>query len=320
MKKIGIDLGNNMIKFSATSGENQPIVKGYIPSAIDVRSGSAKFSTAKGRGASVTCLNKTIFLGQGIQLVSIDKTNREYLEHQILYCVYAAFGSGAHTIKIAVGLPIKQYAVQKDIYAKRLASIAKIDGSVNGEAISINVVSSVVCAEGYSSLYLFEDKVSKFNPTLIIDIGYKTIDTLLVRWDDEIKEFNVEKYEGLDCGALYDIYKMIAERLYQMGGTYKPDEIDKRLHSENSLVRLATGDTINLFDKLDLADEVYEQIIRSVELVYGALYQYDLLFTGGGSEIFLKGVAGDRLKNVINTSTDDKYYSNALGYLEQIED
>ena len=81
---------------------------------------------------------------------------------------------------LAVGLPIKTYKLFGTSYQEKLNEIVKIEGFVNGEKVSLNVDSVLVCAEGYSSLFSLEESISQMAPTLIVDIGYKTSDALSV--------------------------------------------------------------------------------------------------------------------------------------------
>ena len=54
-------------------------------------------------------------------------------------------------------------------------------------------------------------------------------------------------------------------------------------------------------------------IIKDIENKFGKTILHDKVFTGGGSEKFLKALAG--IKNNIDVPTEMRYYSNALGYL-----
>lgn len=315
IKKLGLDLGNSTIKF--VSSEDGVIKKHFIASAFDIRSGN--ITSTNDKGANITIGDKTIFLGEGIPLNAIDKTNREYFEHQVLYAAWKSFGAGSYVLKLATGLPIKLYKTKGQEFENKLKDIVKIQGKVNGENVTINLDSVKVCSEGFSSLFSLIDKINKLTPTLIIDIGYKTTDTLLVRWDEELQQFIVEQFDTENIG-LYDFLKLMSEKLLSEGVDIKPEEINKRLKSPNSILRTEKG-TVNLAKSLSFASERFEQLIRSLELTYGQLFQYDLLYTGGGSKLFLDGVGGsDRFKSLIKLEDDVKYYSNADGYLEQITD
>lgn len=315
IKKLGLDLGNSTIKIAALTDDNRKVTS-YIPSAFDIRSGDIASSNDK--VAIVTCNDKTIYLGEGISLNAVDKTTRQFFEHQVLYAAWRSFGAGSYVVKLATGLPIKSYKTKGAEYEEKLNEIVKIQGEVNGEKITVNIDSVKVCAEGYSSLISLDDSVSTMNPTLIIDIGYKTIDVLSVRWDDDRKSYVVEDFDSINIG-LYDILRLMSERLLKEGADIKPEELNKRLNSSNSIIRTTTGSgLLNLKTSLNLADEKYEEIIRELELRFGQLIQFDLLFTGGGSKIFLDGIGEGRLKHIKQIPDDEKYYSNVLGYLEQL--
>lgn len=54
---------------------------------------------------------------------------------------------------------------------------------INEKEISVNLVDVKVCAEGYASIRTLSNYIDKDNTTLIIDIGMKTTDVLLMEWE-----------------------------------------------------------------------------------------------------------------------------------------
>lgn len=319
IKKLAIDLGNSTIEISGKAGdkEDSKVLNAYIPSAYDIRAGNITYTP--GKGATIECLGSTIFLGEGIPMVAVDKTDRQYFEHQVLYGAWRLFGAGSHVIKLAVGLPIKTYKLFGTSYQERLNEIVKIEGFVNGEKVSLNVDSVLVCAEGYSSLFSLEESISQMAPTLIVDIGYKTTDALSVRWDEEAQQYIPEIFDSFNIG-LYDMLNLMSERLLKEGADMTPEELNKCLNSTNSMVRTRTGSgVLNIKSSLHLVEDKCKELVRSLELKYGQLLQYDLLFTGGGSKVFLQGYGEQNLKNIIKIKDEDKYYSNVHGYLAQLD-
>lgn len=320
--KIGLDLGNSMIEVAAKV--NDQIMLANIPSVVDIRSGDNSMAITDSV-AVVECDDTTIILGQGMPLVSIDKTKRSYIKHQILYAVFKALGAGNHTIELATGLPINLYKAKKDSFQEQLSKFEKISGIVNGKHVSVEIQKVLVRSEGHSSLLALKQKVTHATPILVVDIGYKTVDTVKFRWDEASKKFVTDGYETFDNCALYNIYRMLAEYLAQYGGVYQIEEIDARLHSDYPMFRTSSGNTINLKCNLAFAKDVYSSLIRNLENVYGQLYQYDLLFVGGGSEIFLEGLNAmkDDEKpegiHIIETTAEEKYFANALGYLAALK-
>lgn len=80
-----------------------------------------------------------------------------------------------------------------------------IEGVVNGKEISVNIVNVTIMAEGYASIRSLSQYIDKDNTTLIIDIGMKTTDVLLIEWDGK---FRISNYATVNI-VLYDIYKVL---------------------------------------------------------------------------------------------------------------
>ena len=96
VKKLGVDMGNSTICV-AGAGVKGDIVKAYTNSVYSL-------DTALISGDVVTFNGLTLALGVGqTTLTNIDKTNREHIEHQILWGVNAIYGSGLHYIQLGVG-------------------------------------------------------------------------------------------------------------------------------------------------------------------------------------------------------------------------
>lgn len=116
-------------------------------------------------------------LGVGqITLTNVDKTNRELVEHQILWGVHSVYGAGTHYINLCLGLPISIYKAKKDAYTL-------IIGVINNNSIQVNLVDVKVMAEGHASIKPLAKYINKENTSLIIDVGMKTTDVLLIEHD-----------------------------------------------------------------------------------------------------------------------------------------
>ncbi len=116
----------------------------------------------------------------------MDKTNREYIEHQILWAVNKLYGSGTHYINI--------YKAKKEEFAEKLKGFGTIEGVVNGKEVSVNLVDVKVQAEGSSALRVLANYIDKDNNTLIIDRGMKTTDVILVEWNGKFTISNYERF------------------------------------------------------------------------------------------------------------------------------
>ena len=226
VKNIGIDLGNSTISV-AGMGADGNIINAYTYSVYST-------DTALMSGDIIECRGTKLALGVGqTTLTNVDKTNREYIEHQILWSVNAVYGAGTHYINLGVGLPINIYKAKKEEFAQRLRGLGTIDGVVNGKEISVNIVDVKVMAEGYASIRPLSLYIDKDNTTLIIDIGMKTTDVILVEWDGK---FRISNY-GTTNIALYDIYKVLQEKIAAEGVEVTIEQIDKKFNSNKPVIR-----------------------------------------------------------------------------------
>ncbi|WP_410497009.1 ParM/StbA family protein [Cellulosilyticum sp. ST5] len=302
VKNIGIDLGNSTICV-AGMGADGNIINAYTYSVYST-------DTALMSGDIIECRGTRLALGVGqITLTNVDKTNREYIEHQILWSANAVYGSGNHYINLGVGLPISIYKAKKEEFAQKLRGLGTIEGVVNGKEVSVNIVDVKVMAEGYASIRPLSQYIDKDNTTLIIDIGMKTTDVILVEWDGK---FRISNY-GTTNIALYDIYKVLQEKIAAEGVEVTIEQIDKRFNSNKPIIRTEKGD-FNLEEHLADTIHVCRDIMKDIENKFGKTVLHDKIFVGGGSEKFLKGVGG-KVRNNVEVETELRWYSNCMGYL-----
>lgn len=302
VKKIGIDMGNSTICVSA-EGLNGEVIQSYAPSIYSLDTALVSGDVIESKGVKLA-----LGIGQAT-LTNVDKTNRELIEHQILWGVNSAYGPGAHYINLGLGLPISIYKAKKDEYAKTIKSLTTIEGKVNGKSTSISLVDVKVMAEGHASIKPLAQYISKDNTTLLIDIGMKTTDVLLIRYEGK---FIIEKYATVQI-ALYDIYNVLREDIALEGVDVSIEEIDKRFKTSNPVIRTEKGD-YNLLDHITRADNVCRDIMKDIENKFGKTILHDKVFTGGGADKFLKALDG-KVRNNIEIPNELRYYSNSLGYL-----
>ena len=302
VKNIGIDLGNSTICV-AGMGADGNIVNAYTYSIYST-------DTALMSGDIIECRGAKIALGVGQStLTNVDKTNREYIEHQILWAVNAVYGAGTHYINLGTGLPISIYKAKKEEFAQKLRGLGTIEGVVNGKEISVNIVDEKVIAEGYAAIKPLSPYIDKDNTTLIIDVGMKTTDVLLIEWDGKFKIVNY----GTVNIALYDMYKVLQEKIAAEGVEVTIEQIDRKFNSNKPVIRTEKGE-FNLDDHLSDTNGVCRDIMKDIENKFGKTVLHDKVFVGGGAEKFLKAVSG-RIRNNVEVSSEIRWYGNCRGYL-----
>lgn len=302
VKNIGIDLGNSTICV-AGMGADGNIKNAYTYSVYST-------DTALISGDIIECRGMKIALGVGQStLTNVDKTNREYIEHQILWAVNAVYGSGNHYINLGTGLPISIYKAKKEEFAQKLRGLGTIEGVVNGKEISVNIVDIKVMAEGYAAIKPLSPYIDKDNTTLIIDIGLKTTDVLLIEWDGKFKIVNY----GTVNIALYDMYKVLQEKIAAEGVEVSIEQIDRKFNSNKPVIRTEKGE-FDLEEHLVDTIGVCRNIMKDIENKCGKTVLHDKLFVGGGTEKFLKAVGG-KARNNVYVPCSMRWYGNCIGYI-----
>ncbi len=302
VKNIGIDLGNSTICVAGINAQSN-IINTYIHSIYT-------FDTALSGGDIIECRGTKLALGVGqITLANVDKTNREYIEHQILWAVNSVYGAGTHYINLGTGLPISIYKAKKQEFAERLRGLGTIEGVVNGKEISVNIVDVKVMAEGYAAIRPLSQYIDKDNTTLIIDIGMKTTDVLLVEWDGK---FKISNYATVNI-ALYDMYKVLQDKIANEGVEVTIEQIDKKFNSGKPIIRTEKGE-FNLEEHLVDTVHVCRDIMKDIENKFGKTVLHDKVFVGGGSEKFLRAVGGG-VRNNVEVPIEMRWYGNSRGYM-----
>ena len=302
VKNLGLDMGNSTICVAGINDKGE-VIKAYTNSVYSM-------DTALISGDIIECKGVKLALGVGQSTLSnVDKTNREYIEHQILWAVNRLYGSGTHYINLGVGLPISIYKAKKEEFAEKLKGFGTIEGVVNGKEVSVNLVDVKVQAEGYAALRVLTNYIDKDNTTLIIDIGMKTTDVILVEWNGK---FTISNY-GTTNIALYDMYKVLQDKIASEGVEVTIEQIDKKFQSNKPIIRTEKGD-FNLVDHLSDILPVCRDIMKDIENRFGKTILHDKVFVGGGAEKFLGAVEG-KLRNNVDLPQEMRWYGNVEGYL-----
>ena len=303
VKNLGLDMGNSTICVAGINDKGE-IIKAYTNSVYSM-------DTALISGDIIECKGVKLALGVGqTTLSNVDKTNREYIEHQILWAVNQLYGAGTHYINLGVGLPISIYKAKKEEFAEKLKGFGTIEGVVNGKEVSVNLVDVKVQAEGYAALRVLTNYIDKDNTTLIIDIGMKTTDVILVEWNG--KKFVISNY-GTTNIALYNMYKVLQDQIANEGVEVTIEQIDKKFQSNKPVIRTEKGE-FNLNEHLIDTLPVCRDMMKDIENKFGKTILHDKVFIGGGSEKFLEAIGG-KVKNNIELPQELRWYSNAVGYL-----
>lgn len=319
MNKLAIDFGNSYINCVGTNKKGE-LKKDCIPSTYNELTGT-----------EVITRNVVEYNGQFIQIgttngeefTNVRKVDREYLEHQVLWCAYKLFGSGDHYVRLAAGLPLTDYTVasEKEYFKKHLEGFKILNGKVEGKEVIVHIVAPVtICPEGYATVDVLGDIIPKTKQTLIVDVGMKTTDYALVEYNEEAGEIDPITYNTVRKG-LDTIYAPAIATLKTKGTTITPSALD-------SVYR--KGETITLKDKTEF--NVVQEVLKAVQPCksilkaistdpkVGDLTPYHKILIGGGAKALEDIMSVDDLTNIVVVDEEMKYYANALGYLAWLEE
>lgn len=309
-KNLTSDFGNCTLSYVGEAANNT-----YTTGCID-----STYSTAVTTDNTnvVTCNNVTIQLGargsKALEFTNVNKVEREYLEHQILWCVYKAFGSGNHHIKFGTGMPLVDYLniKKQNEFMAKLKSLGTISGEVEGRPVTATIIpdSIQLFGECHAALKSIAHLLSKEYANLIVDIGLKTTDITIYEWvgDRFQSRNNITIPTALDS-----ILTPIQAELELQGAFYKLTEINRMIAEKRYIVRTEQGD-YDLQSALKNRFTECVNIIKEIENRVGKTLNMNKCFIGGGSEIFLDIVGPNRISNNIHLSAELRYYANVLGY------
>ena len=172
---IGLDVG-----YSDTKDNNMRIFKSAY-SRMDNSITGAKKLTIDGEDFYPT---------RGSMTSEVDKTNTKLNE---VCTIYNIITSGAKDIYLVVGLPIGQYAEQKDKLKESILSYNKRTVLYDNKPCNFKIHDVIVSRQGVSSLYTLKELYGEY---IIIDIGGLTVDPCLV-------EFGNGSSQLIQCDTWY---------------------------------------------------------------------------------------------------------------------
>ena len=113
--------------------------------------------------------------------------------------------------------------------------------------------------------------------------------------------------------ALYDMYRVLQEKIAAEGVEVSIEQIDRRFNSNKPVIRTEKGE-FNLEDHFIDTIGVCREIMKDIENKFGKTVLHDKMFVGGGSEKFLKAIGG-KIRNNVEVPVEMRWYGNCIGYM-----
>lgn len=310
--KIGLDLGNNTI-CAVTSIDGEYMYE-YIPSTYQQVTDFSSKNIVSVKGTKIELGHKN-----GHELTNIDKTNRLYIEHQILWAINSLFKNKSKKnfeLELAVGLPISDF-IDKDKrnkYQECLNNIKEIKGSVDDRDLSIEIKRVLILAEGHSAIKSLIKEIPKNGySTVIHDIGFLTTDVIVVDIEDN-GDILVRKPISIGKGISY-LYEAIYEEAFKLECISSKSELDYYIRKGYSTIRAKNNKNYMLDEALMKRRDECKSIMNDISNHLGfKTSSCNKIFVGGGSVLLLKILGEDWISNHISINDNTRYSANAKGY------
>lgn len=314
--KVGLDFGNNTI--CAVSKLEKQLIYKYISSTF------TRVTTFTDDNI-ITTDGMTIQLGvrNGSELTSIDKTDRLFLKHQILWAVNAIFGTTSndniYELDLAVGLPVGDFSdlEKRANYIEKLNSLGTISGVVDGNEFTVIVNKVMVLSEGHGSIKALLDKIPNNGyPTVIHDIGFLTTDVVVLEYEKE--KLKIRKPITINKGVSY-IYDSIFEEMSELECIESKSELDYYVRNKYDTIRTKHNKDYMLTEQILNKSLECKTIMNDISNKLGfKTTTCNKIFIGGGSVLLFKIVGSDWIKNHVEIDNNLRYCANALGYYYNI--
>lgn len=321
---IALDLGSSSIKIC---GEvNGKSVFKRIVSKVSFNSTDDNFVVERN--------GRTLHFGVGSSLVRQDKTEREYVEEQILLAVNQIYGEsvGVTKIRLAIGLPLDLYKSEpkREKFESDMRAIQanKLIGTVNGALMTIQLEKVIVCAEGYSGYLALAHRVETQLPFIIIDMGYRTTDVLGITPNGE--EMVIDDNTTINTG-MREIFGDIQKQFLNDTGKNFPVDIIENAIIKDLEIKVQEGQEfkrVKIKDWVHYGSRTLKPILTELELTFPDIFSRDIYLVGGGATIvdsIAKSITADKedkmmLETILVSSQEDLTFCNSAGYFMQLKE
>lgn len=309
---LSVDLGNSMLK-GATISASGTVVTTKIANRIQVEN-----PTDKEKYKYITVGNQGVYIGVGKLNNNYAKHTRENLLEQVLWVADSLYPKQDRlSINLKLGLPFDLYDIDK--YVEELKSNFEtntwINYSVNGEEKQIYINGIEVFVEGYSAFISLINKLGVKQKVLLLDVGGETTDVCDFTFNFEENEYEVGKAHTVKKGVIglvNEITKAINEAI---GADIQSSTIDTLLRSNQKTVFYGAEDHV-IADYVSVIDNTVKGMLSEITNEYGSIDNYYIIGVGGGFDVF-NAIANQRIKASIELSSEERFYANVTGYLEQ---
>lgn len=239
------------------------------------------------------------YFGRGNTTANTDKIDNEINK----VCTLANLAmSGSGEYYLVVGLPIEQYAAQKNKFYQMLMNYNQSEVLFNGHRLEFQIRDVTVFAQGAGVLFGYDLPDGEY---IIFDVGSYTVNVVqieLYNCQPHIIKFNTW-YDGI-----LTLYDKIIKETNRLHGT----TLDIMDASRIMLNGLSVGGIMRNTKYVDVIKQDYlDGILTKFKLAYPSYLTLPILLCGGGGSLLHQMVERE-LNNAI--LLPESQFANAIGY------
>lgn len=309
--KIGLDLGNSMLKATTYKGSKR--LRAKMPNRLQYG------KTINPKAKKIEFNRTTVFIGAGELNNNVQKHTRKHLLEQTFAMVDELFKTEKDLkIDLNVGLPPVQYF--NDSYKKQFEDIFPIgktlEYSINGNQKRITIIGLTVCVEGYSAFVSNVDSIGdNKQDVLSIDVGGGTTDCCNYIYDYDDEMYYPNDTLTIPVGII-DFTNEIANHFNEVENADVSSAYIDSLLKNNKYHIEYKGNKYPIYNYLNALDTLVYDITNKITNEFGAFDRYIVLGSGGGYKTFNRMVK-EQINKEVELDEESQFFGNSDGYLIQ---
>lgn len=307
---LSVDLGTSMVKGATRKGAE--ILTAKIPNRTQVNNpankSQCKYVELEGQ--------QGIYVGIGKLNNNVAKHSRENLLEQVIaMCNEFYSDEESLVVNLKLGLPFELYDNDKfvDEFKSKFKTDEWINYKLNGAEKSLYINKVEVHIEGYSAFESIVEQVGNQQRILLLDVGGETTDLASFTYNYETNEYDTDDVYTVQKGVISLVNEITKAINDDIGGDIDSGHIDNLLRTGQATVFYG-GEHHRIADYVVAIDKSVKEMINEITNEFGSLNNYCIVGLGGGFDVF-NAIANQYIKANIELNSDDRFYANAIGYL-----
>lgn len=315
LRRVAVDLGNLYIKGVVRDQKTGKVIKKKISNKITTEVDIKNSKTRKlQRGGN------TYYIGTGNLNNNILKHTRQHILDQILVMISELIDDEFAKVSVALGLPPAQLNNEsfRRSFLNEIPIGEEIEFRVDDSYRKVVIESVKTYYEGYSAFYNLINVGEYDDNLLVIDVGGGTIDCCSYKYDIDDETHNPVRTHTVEKGAINLIEELRQYINKKIDGNVSFEDIDDCIRAERETFKYRNVE-YKISDYINSIETTVDNIMNNIDNKYEGLDKYQIVFVGGAAKLF-KIHASKKVANEFELNEDQRFYANAEGYLEQLED